>query len=107
MTVPKKKKLLCIFQLFVKSLGLVQDSGNEKILGEGAGVKKSRSAANQDKRKLNKDVAPTTSETFAAPQRKDQPNSDKLRSNLTRSTDKNKQENVDPWWSRLPYVLVS
>ncbi|KMT17595.1 hypothetical protein BVRB_2g035480 [Beta vulgaris subsp. vulgaris] len=86
--------------------GLVQDSGNEKILGEGAGVKKSRSAANQDKRKLNKDVAPTTSETFAAPQRKDQPNSDKLRSNLTRSTDKNKQENVDPWWSRLPYVLV-
>lgn len=66
----------------------------------------SRSAANQDKRKLNKDVAPTTSETFAAPQRKDQPNSDKLRSNLTRSTDKNKQENVDPWWSRLPYVLV-
>lgn len=76
--------------------GLVQDSSNVNIMDEGVGDKKSSTSATQDKRKMNDHVAS---------QKTGQPNSNKPGSKLPLSTD-NEQEFVDPWWLKLPYVLV-
>ncbi|XP_021844019.1 uncharacterized protein [Spinacia oleracea] len=89
--------------------GLVQEdqhSSDGNILDEGAGAELSSTIATEDKRKMIDYAASTKSEKDMLPQRKGQPNTKKLGSKLSRSINKDEQENIDPWWSKLPYVLV-
>lgn len=101
------KSYLCIFLLFVKSLGVVQESSNGSLLDEGAGGKKSDSMSTPEKHKVKNHVASTSSETLSKLEKEGQPHSNRRGSKLPQGTYKEEKESVDPWWSKLPYVLVS
>uniref|UniRef100_A0A803MEZ6 Uncharacterized protein n=1 Tax=Chenopodium quinoa TaxID=63459 RepID=A0A803MEZ6_CHEQI len=86
--------------------GLVQDSSDGNSLDKGSGGKVSSTVATEGKKKMTDPAASTTSESPTMPRRKGPSNSNKLESKLPRSIDKDDLENVNPWWSKLPYVLV-